>query len=154
VRDNPAGLVYGTILIATLLSAEYSRRESYVTTVGAVLIALALYWLALAYSEFTGRRLKEGEHFTFAAFARAAKHENSVLMGAAVPLAVIVVFWILGGTLGTAVEVGVYTAAGMIVLFELLTAYWSEAGGREILGHTVVGVVMGLLIITLRVVLH
>lgn len=154
MRENPAGLVYGTILIATLLSAEYSRRESYITTTGAVVIALALYWLALAYSEFTGRRLKEGEHFSLAAFARAAKHENSVLVGASVPLAVIVVFWIFGGSLGTAVEVGVYTAAGMIVLFELLSAYWSDAHGKEIVGHTIVGVVLGLLIITLRVVLH
>jgi hypothetical protein len=154
MRDNPAGLVYGTILIATLLSAEYSRRESYLTTVGAVVIALMLYWLALAYSEFTGRRLKEGELFKLSAFGRAAKHENSVLIGAAVPLAVIVVFWIVGGSLSAAIEVAVYAAAGMIVVFELLSASWSDASGREIVGHTVVGVTMGLLIITLRVVLH
>jgi hypothetical protein len=154
VRDNPAGLVYGTILIATLLSAEYSPAETYLTTVGAVLIALLLYWLALAYAEFTGRRLQEGEPFTLSAFGRAAGHEKSVLLGAAVPLGVIVACWIFGAGLGSAVEIGVYTAAGMIVLFELLIGYWSEARGWDIVGHTIVGVGLGLLIITLRVVLH
>jgi hypothetical protein len=154
VRQNPAGLVYGTILIATLLSAEYSRQETYLTTVGAVLIALMLYWLALAYSEFTGRRLEEGEYFTPAALGRAASHEKSVLLGAAIPLAVIVACWIFDVSLTTAVDIGVYTAAGMIVLFELLIGYWSEARGWDIVGHTIVGVALGLLIITLRVVLH
>jgi hypothetical protein len=154
VRENPAGLVYGTVLIATLLSAEYARSETYLTTVGAVLIALSLYWLALAYAEFTGSRLKEGEYFTPAAFGRAASHEKSVLVGAAGPLAVIVACWIFGVSLGSALEIGVYTAAGMIVLFELLIGYWSEARGWDIVGHTIVGVALGLLIITLRVVLH
>jgi hypothetical protein len=154
MRDNPAGLVYGTILIATLLAAEFSRRETYLTTVGAVAVALVLYWLALAYSEFTGRRLKDSEPFTWSAFRRAARHENSVLVGASIPLAVIVVCWIFGVDLGTAVAIGVYTAAGMIVVFELVIGYWSDGGWREILVHTVVGVALGLLIITLRVVLH
>jgi hypothetical protein len=154
VPENPAGLVYGTILIATLLSAEYARQETYVTTIGAVLIALILYWLALAYSEFMGRRLQGGELFRWSAFVKAAKHESSVLVGAAVPLTVLVVFWIVGDSLGSAVEVAVYAAAAMIVIFELLAGYWSEGRGFEIAGHTAVGVVIGLLIIALRVVLH
>jgi hypothetical protein len=154
MRENPAGLVYGTILVATLLATEFSRRETYPKTVGAVLVALVLYWLALSYSEFTGRRLQDGEHFTLSAFRRAARHEYPVLLGAGVPLAVIVVCWIFGVSLATALAVGVYTAAGMIILFELAIGYWSEGGWRHVLAHTIVGVALGLLIITLRVVLH
>ena len=59
-----------------------------------------------------------------------------------------------GATFGTAVTVGVYVAAALIVLYELLIGYWSEASGRELIGHTVVGVILGLLIITVRVLLH
>lgn len=154
MRENPAGLVYGTILVATLLAAEYSRRESYLTTIVAVVLALTLYWLALAYAQFTGRRLKEGEHFSFSAFRHAAEHENSVLIGASIPLAVIVVCGLFSVGLGTAVTVGVYAAAALIVIYELLIGYWSEARGRELIRHTVVGVVLGLLIIALRIVLH
>jgi hypothetical protein len=152
--ENPAGLVYGTILIATLLSAEYSRRETYLTTGGAVVVALALYWLALAYSEFTGRRIKDTEHFTFSAFWHAAEHEISVLLGAVVPIGVLVICSILDVELGTAVEIAVYSAAGLVVVYELLIGYWSEARGRELVLHTIVGICLGLLIVTLRVVLH
>ena len=33
---NPGGLVYGTILVATLLAAESPKRETYAKTVAAV----------------------------------------------------------------------------------------------------------------------
>jgi hypothetical protein len=154
MQENPAGMVYGTILIATLLSAESERNETYLKTIVAVLIALALYWLALAYSEFTGRRIKDGEHFTVGGFRRAAHHEISVLVGAAIPLLVLAVCWIAGSSLYTAVTIAIYSAAGVIVLMELLVGYLSNATGRDLIGHTVVGAVLGLLIIALRVLLH
>ncbi len=154
IPENPAGLVYGTILVATLLSAEYSRRETYLTTVGAVIIALIMYWLALAYSEFTGRRLTDAERFTLGAFWKAAKHENSVLMGAGVPIVVIIVLGIFGVDLASALEIGVYTAAGIIIVFEVLIGLWSEGTGRQLIVHTFVGALLGLMIITLRVLLH
>ncbi len=154
IPENPAGLVYGTILIATLLAAEYSRRETYVTTVGAVIVALVMYWLALAYSEFTGRRLQNAERFTLKAFWKAAKHENSVLMGASVPIVVIIVLGIFGADLASALEVGVYIAAGMIVVFEVLIGLWSDGTRAELVWHTIIGILLGLMIIALRVLLH
>jgi hypothetical protein len=39
-------------------------------------------------------------------------------------------------------------------MYELLIGYWSEASGRELIWHTAVGVMLGLLIIALRVLLH
>jgi hypothetical protein len=152
--ENPAGLVYGTILAATLLAAEYSRRETYLTTVGAVVVALIMYWLALAYSEFTGRRLKDAEHFTLTAFWKAAKHENSVLMGAGVPIVVIIVCGIFGVDLASALEIGVYTAAGIIVVFEVLIGLWSDGAGIQLVWHTIIGILLGLMIVLLRVLLH
>jgi len=58
VPANPAGLIYGTIAVAALLAAESARRETYVETVGAVLITLLLYWLAHSYAGFTGERVR------------------------------------------------------------------------------------------------
>ena len=69
--DNAAGLVYGTILVATLLSAESALRETYAKTVIGVLVALVTYWLALAYARFTGERLEEGRGATLAGLASA-----------------------------------------------------------------------------------
>ena len=51
--SNVGGLVYGTITVAALLAAERAQRETYPETVGAVLIAIALLWVAHAYAEYT-----------------------------------------------------------------------------------------------------
>ena len=82
IPANPGGLVYGTILIATLLAAEPPRRETYARTVGAVVVAMIVYWLAVSYAEFTGERVRHEEGFTLANFARSAVHELTVVYGA------------------------------------------------------------------------
>src|SRR6202012_886850 len=77
---NPGGLVYGTILSATLISAEYARAERYAGALGGIVIAEIVYWLALSYSEFAGERVKTGESFEFKGFWRTAKHELAVVL--------------------------------------------------------------------------
>ncbi len=42
---NTGGVLYGTITVGSLLGAESATRETYGRTVGAVAIALLLYWL-------------------------------------------------------------------------------------------------------------
>jgi hypothetical protein len=151
---NSAGVVYGTIAVAALLAAETARSETYAETVAAVLITLVLYWLAHAYSEFTGRRLEGGEPFSLAGFGRTAVHELSVLIGAAIPLLALVIAWIAGAQLTTAVTASVWVAAAMIVAFELTIAIRAHAPRRELVAQTAFGMLLGLLVIALRVVLH
>ena len=54
--ENPAGVIYGVLAIGALLAAESGRHESYADTLGSVLIALCLYWLAHAYADVLGHR--------------------------------------------------------------------------------------------------
>ena len=76
---NAGGLVYGTILVATLLSAESARQETYPRTVGAVLVALLAYWLTMSYAEYAGNRLERGARFSYAALGQTAGKEVSLL---------------------------------------------------------------------------
>jgi hypothetical protein len=151
---NVGGLVYGTILVATLLSAESARQETYVKTVAAVAVALLAYWLTVSYSEFAGDRLERGERFEYAAFGRAAVRELALLYGAAVPMLVLLVFWLAGAALTTAVSGAIWCAAAAIVAIEVLSGVRAELTGRELARQSAVGAVLGLLIITLRVLLH
>ena len=151
---NPGGLVYGTILVATLLAAESVRRETYARTVGAVAIALVLYWLANAYATYTGARASEKRHFELRAYGHAVAHEVTVIYGALGPLVALVICWAIGASLATAVSAAVWTAAGMIVATELLIGVRSELDGRELVIQTAFGAVLGLLIVALRVLLH
>jgi hypothetical protein len=151
---NPAALVYGTIAVAALLAAESAQRETYGGTVGAVLVTLFLYWFAYSYAEFTGQRLQHSERFTFAGIARMMRHELPVLIGAIVPLAVLLIWWAAGAHLVAAVTAAVWTSAGTIVAIEVMVGLRLRLRGRELVAQTALGAMLGLLVVALRVLLH
>ncbi len=152
--DNPGGLVYGAILVATLLAAEITKRENYLKTVGAVVIALLIYWLSISYSEYTGERVERSGHFEYAGFARMAIHEISVLYGAMGPLLVLLICWAAGATLSTGVSIAIWTDVALIVTIEVAIGIRAELTGRDLVRQTAVGVLLGLLVFGLRVLLH
>jgi hypothetical protein len=152
--SNPGGLVYGTILSATLISAETAKAERYAGALGGIVLAEIVYWLALSYSEFAGERAKTGDPFEFKGFLSSAHHELAVVLTGIPPFLVIVACWIVGATLATALTIGVYTAAGMIVLSELVIGISTEQTGRELIVDTLVGVLFGILVIAVKVLLH
>lgn len=152
--DNPAGAVYGTIAVAALLAAESARRETYLTTVAAVVITLALYWLAHSYAEFTGERLRTGERLTLAGLSRMMAHELTILIGAAVPLVALLISWAAGASVTTAVNAAIWTSAAIIAIIEVIVGLRSRLRGRELAAQAVLGALLGLMVVALRVVLH
>ena len=152
--DNAAGLVYGTILVATLLSAESAVRETYLKTVIGVLVALVTYWLALAYARFTGERLEQGTGATVEGLASAAAHELTVFYGAAVPFVALIAFWIGGASLDTAVTGSVYVADAAIIGAEILIGVRAGLRGKALIGQAAIGAVLGVLVLGLRLLLH
>ena len=152
--DNAGGLVYGTILVATLLAAESARRETYVKTVAAVLVTLLAYWLTISYAEFAGERLERAAHFNYRGFARTAVRELTLLYGAAVPLLVLLVLWAAGAALSTAVSAAIWFAAAAVVGTEILIGIRAELTGGELVRQSAFGALLGLQVIVVRVLLH
>ncbi len=154
IPANPAGLIYGTIAVAALLAAESARRETYPKTVGAVATTLVLYWLAYSYAEFTGKRLQEGEHFTYSGLVRAAKRELTVLLGASVPFVVLLICWVGAAQLTRAVSAAIWTSVAIVIAAEVVVGIRAELPTRDLIRQTAFGAVLGLLVLTLRVLLH
>jgi hypothetical protein len=154
MSPNIGAAVYGLITVGALLAAEGTSRESYGDTVAAVAVALAVYWLAHGYAEFTARRLRDGERLTVAGFARTMVQELAILAGATLPLLAVLIAWAAGAGLGTAIEAAVWTAAGSIVVIEVISGLRAELGGRELLIQAAIGASLGLLVIVLRLLLH
>ena len=154
IPENAAGLVYGIILVATLLSAESAIRQTYAKTVAGVLIALTTYWLALTYARFTGRRLEEKEGASLLLLGRAAVHELTVLYGALVPLVSLLILWVAGATLDTAVLWSIIVADVAMIGAEVFIGVRAELKGLELLGQVVIGAVLGALVLGLRLLLH
>lgn len=151
---NVAGLVYGTITVATLLAAETAKRETYPETVGAVLIAMTLFWLAHAYAAYTAHRVKGAEKLTFAALGRTMVRDLWILVGAAIPLLTLLSWWAAGSRLTTAVTAAIWSAAVVLGLIELAAALRAHLTGRELIAQTSLGLLLALLVIALKIVLH
>jgi hypothetical protein len=151
---NTGGVLYGTIIVGALLAAESARQENYADTVGAAAIAMALYWLVHAYTGYTERRVERGQPLTVGGLVQALAQELMIIAGAALPLLAVLICWAAGASLSTAVNVGVYTSAVIIVLVEVGAAVRAELTGRELVAQISFGAFFGLLVIVLNVLLR
>ncbi len=151
---DPAAAVYGTIVVGTVLAAESARRETYPKTIAAVVITLLLYWLAHGYAELAGQRLQFGGRLTAARTRTTMVHELSLLAGAALPLAAVLVCWVAGVDLSSAVTAAVWVDAAVLLAIEFTAALRARLSGLELLAQTLVGAMLGTLILALRIVLH
>jgi hypothetical protein len=148
-----APAIYGTIAVGSLLAVESARRETYGATVASVMIALILYWLAHSYSEFASGRLRRGQPLTLPDLARALLSELSIVFGAALPMAVLLFLWVIGARLGTAVSAAIWASAATIVIIEIVAGLRAKQAGKRLALQVMFGAVLGLLIISLRLVL-
>jgi hypothetical protein len=151
---NPAGLLYGAIMVGTLLAAESAKRETYVRTVGAVLIAMVLLWLVRGYTSFTAHRLRESAPLELSGLVRTMAAELAIVLGGAPPLIAVMISWAVGASLNSAVVAGVWTSAGVIIIIELISGVRAGQTGRELVFQTAFGALLGLLVIALRLLLH
>ena len=151
---NPGAVVYGTITVGALLAAESAKRESYAGTVAAVAIAMLVYWLAHAYSEFTEDRLEQNQPLTLVGLRRTLVHELMIVAGAAIPLLELLICWSAGVRLTSAVTAAIWTSAAMIVLIEVLAGVRAKLSPRALVAQTAIGALFGFLVIALKLVLH
>ena len=76
------------------------------------------------------------------------------MLGATVPLLVLLGGWALGARLDSAALAAIWTAAGTIVVLEVVIGVRAGVTGWELARQTLFGALLGLLVIALRVVLH
>lgn len=148
------GLIYGAIAVGALLAAEDAADTTFAETVGSVVIALVLYWLAHSYALLTSRRLREGEKLTLRGLAEAMISELWIVAGAAEPLIALVVFSLLGAKLASAEMAAIWAAAIMVLAIEVVAGIRAKLTGRELLIQAVLGATLGLLVIALSAILH
>jgi len=153
-EDNPAGVIYGTITAGALLAAESSLPETLVRDAGGVALALGLVWLAHAYAQSVGQRLRAPDLSATRAFGRALVHEGSILKGSFVPLVVLLVAWALGASVSVAVTSALVASAVLLVVLEGIAGFRTGGRSSDLLARLAVGAVLGLGVFSLKIVLH
>jgi hypothetical protein len=151
---NPAGVVYGTLIIGAVLATESVRRETLLDTIGATVLALVLYWLAHSYAATLGDRLDKQIPLSAAGIVRSLVRDRAIIRGASIPILALLIASGIGASLATAVLVAVWASAATVIAFEIVAAIRARLRGKELVVQVGVGAVMGLAIIGLRTVLH
>lgn len=140
VTGNPTAAVYGVLAVGLLLAAEDPATETYPRVVFAELLTVTAYWIAHGYARWLGERLHNPTGQSLLRDGgRALIHEAALVGGAAVPLAAVVLAWVSGARLSTAVLTGLWSAAGAIVVGELVAGSRRGAATGEIAANVLVG---------------
>ena len=129
-EENPSGLVYGTVAVGAVLAAESTRRDTFPDTIGATVLILCLYWMAHTYAAVTGDRLKSRESLSAPGLWRSFLHEATIVKGAALPIAV------------------------LLVLIESVAAFRSHLSRTETAVQVFMGSLLGAGVLLVRVLLH
>jgi hypothetical protein len=151
---DSASAIYGTLTVGALLAAEQASLETYARTIIAIFITMMVYWLAHSYASSVQQRLRNAQALTFKMVGRTMLRESTILLGAAVPLLVVLVFGAAGAELTTAVNAGVWSSAIVIVGIETISAARADLKGTELVMQVVIGVLISGLVLVLRAVLH
>jgi VIT1/CCC1 family predicted Fe2+/Mn2+ transporter len=151
--ENPSRVVLGVIVTGALLAAESGLHDTYLETFASGALAAALYWLAHAYADVLGRRLRSNRRLTAHELGQSLIHEGAVVRGAAIPLVALLIAAAAGADRETGVDIAVWTAAGSIVVLELVAGLRSRATRAEIMIEAAVGIVIGLGVIALKALL-
>ena len=151
---DPGGVVYGAIVIGALLAAESGSHDSYAGLIEAGLVATWVYWAAHSYAALVRTRLATGEPLTLRALVRALAHDVAIVRGAAIPMLAVLIAWGAGASSETAVTLSLWCSVGTIAGFELAAGIRAGAKRGELALDLVVGVALGMAIITLKLLLH
>jgi hypothetical protein len=152
--ENPAAAIYGVLTIGALLTAEAGLHEKYIDTVGSAVIAVCLYWLAHGYATMVGWGIEGGERMSVGSLGRALLHDSSIVSGAAVPVLVLLICWLVGADQSTAVTADLWSILACLVVFELLAGLRTSATRGQLVIGVGVALLMGAGILALRVILH
>jgi hypothetical protein len=151
---NPAGAIYGTITAGALLAAESDRRETTPEAVGAVAVALVLYWLAHAYAQALGERLEDNQPFRVRNLLVQLRHSATIVRGSTLPLGAMLIAWAVGARTNESVVAALITAALSLVLLEVVAGVRGRCSRAEVATQAAVSAVLGVGVLALKVVLH
>lgn len=157
-EDNPSGTIYGTIAAGLVVAAQEPAGETYPRVLVATAVAVGSVWLAHGYAQWAGERLRRrgraDELSSARRLSRTLLHEWPIIEGGAIPLAALLVAWVLGAPLPTAILADVWTAAAALVAFEVAAGLRQRLRALPLLTNAAVGLVLGLTLFAVKMLLH
>ena len=145
---HPGGLVYGLIVLGSVLAAESVHSSGGVRDITAALTVLLVYWLAHTYADLMGRRYLQATPLRWTDVTEVARREWAIMRGASIPGAVL-----LGVSSWRVDEVGMITDVAMLTLFAVVGSLRANLSRVALLFQVVLALSFGIFIALVRAVL-
>ena len=81
-EDHPQGVVYGIVVVGSVVAAESVHVSGPWQDIGAAVIVLVIYWLAHSYAEILGTRFATSSSLSMKEMRGIVRHEGAILRGA------------------------------------------------------------------------
>ena len=149
-QHNPAGLLYGALVAASVIAVSSAVVESAVALTLAVVEVLLVYWAAHVYSRVLADRLADPSATAGERTREAVRHEVSVLGGGVPALLVFVAASVRGASVGAAANLAL--VATIVLLGSAGYAVGRQAGARgwSLVREVGIAALLGLLVFTLK----
>ena len=150
---HPGGLVYGLIVLGSVLAAESVHSSGGVRDIMAALTVLFVYWLAHTYADLMGRRYLQATPLRWTDVTEVARREWAIMRGATIPVIAMVVAVLLGVSSWRVDEVGMITDVAMLTLFAVVGSLKANLSRVALVFQVVLALSFGIFIALVRAVL-
>ncbi len=149
-EDHPQGVVYGIVVVGSVVAAESAHVSGPWQDIGAAVIVLVIYWLAHSYAEILGTRFATSSSLTMKEMRGIVRHEGAILRGAALPIVAMMIAALLGAGTLRVDEVGIAVDVAALMAFAILGGLRAQLAPLALVGQSAVALVFGLMIALLR----
>jgi hypothetical protein len=152
--DDPAGLLYGALIAASVLATASAHVEDFAHVAFSTLFVLGVYWLAHVYIEAQSLQVAGDRRGFPRRLAHMAVRESSVIKGGLPATAVYVLVDALGASTKNAAATAVYFSVAVLVYVGYLTARRAGRHGWASVLDAAVGGAFGVIVIVAKTLLH
>jgi hypothetical protein len=147
--------IYGAIITAALLDTAGDELHTSALVV-AVLVTLAVYWLAEEYAELLGEQAGSGTIPSWDYIREALAQTWPMVTASFAPLLVVVLARLAGASISDADNAGLVAAIVLLMIYGWLAARAAQLHGRQLVFTTSIAVALGLVMVALKdlVLLH
>jgi TRAP-type C4-dicarboxylate transport system permease large subunit len=151
---NPAGLLYGALIAASVLATASAHDNSFEHIAIATTMVLVVYWLAHVYIEAQSLQLAGDKRHVLHRLRHTAARESSVIKGGLPAIVVFVGVDLLGLSPTDAAGVAVYFSVLVLVFVGYLTAHQAGRRGWPGVVDAAAAGFFGVLVILMKALLH
>lgn len=152
--SNPAGMLYGSLIGASVLATASVHTDDYRFVGLSTGIVLGVYWMAHVYVEAQRLQLSGDRRHALHRLRHTAAHESGVIIGGVPGILVFTVAKVLGASTSDAASYAVYFSVAVLLVVGYVTATQAGRRGAARIVDSLAAGAFGVVVIIAKALLH